>query len=65
MHASILLTYEVTEYAFLFAEIVDAYFDKKLYADVGPKSSVHMKLNTLYEINLSSYKCFEGIQLKE
>jgi hypothetical protein len=36
MHASIVLTHEITEYASLFAEIADAYFDKEMYADARP-----------------------------
>jgi hypothetical protein len=36
MHASIVLTHEITEYASLFAEIADAYFDKEMYVDARP-----------------------------
>jgi general transcription factor 3C polypeptide 3 (transcription factor C subunit 4) len=35
MHASIVLAQDSVEYAPLFAEIADAYFDRELYADAG------------------------------
>ncbi|KAG6843906.1 hypothetical protein H0H87_011895, partial [Tephrocybe sp. NHM501043] len=36
LHANAVLSQEVLDYAPLFAEIADAYFDKKLYADARP-----------------------------
>lgn len=35
MHAHIILAQDVTEYAPLFGEIADAYFDRELYAEAG------------------------------
>jgi general transcription factor 3C polypeptide 3 (transcription factor C subunit 4) len=36
LHASIVLSHDVMDYAPLFAEIADAYFDKDVYADAKP-----------------------------
>ena len=36
MHASIVLLHDVMDYAPLFAEIADAYFEKDLCADAKP-----------------------------
>lgn len=35
MHAKIILAQDVAEYAPLFSEIADAYFEKELYAEAG------------------------------
>ena len=35
MHAKIILAQDVTEYAPLFAEIADAYFEKEMYSEAG------------------------------
>lgn len=36
MHADIVLSQDVLDYAPLFAEIADAYFERELYADAKP-----------------------------
>jgi general transcription factor 3C polypeptide 3 (transcription factor C subunit 4) len=36
MHADIVLSHDVVDYAPLFAEIADAYFERDLYADAKP-----------------------------
>lgn len=35
MHASVILSQDSLEYAPLFAEIADAYFDREMYAEAG------------------------------
>ena len=35
MHASIVLSQDAVEYAALFAEIADAYFEREMYAEAG------------------------------
>ena len=36
MHADIILSEDVLDYAALFVEIADAYFERELYADARP-----------------------------
>lgn len=36
MHASIILAHDIVDYASLFAEIADAYFEKGMYSDARP-----------------------------
>lgn len=35
MHANIVLSQDITEYAPLFSEIADAYFEREMYAEAG------------------------------
>lgn len=35
MHANIVLGQDIAEYAALFSEIADAYFDRQMYTDAG------------------------------
>ena len=35
MHADIILSQEIADYAALFTEIADAYFEREMYADAG------------------------------
>lgn len=35
MHANIVLSQDITEYAPLFSEISDAYFEREMYAEAG------------------------------
>lgn len=51
LHAQIVLAEDLKEYAPLFGEIADAYFDKGLYADAG---LIYEKLGADPEVCLSS-----------
>jgi general transcription factor 3C polypeptide 3 (transcription factor C subunit 4) len=53
MHANVVLSHDVLEYAPLFAEIADAYFERDMFADARP---IYELLGTDAGVRLSFYE---------